>query len=214
MNTRIEAIARRTKIVLIEANPLVAAGVCNSLAKHIDCAVLSRSTLNDQVASSASLFIIDEATAGTSLYRLINLICQWAPDHRCVLLGERFTIERIFSLMAAGIRGFLTYGRVSKDVNRCIECVLDGRLWLDRHQLEQVCLYMQHLWSKKHSALRFTRRQQQVVDLLQRRLSNKQIAAQLEISENTVKFHIGKLFMKMGVHTRHSIKDALEPTGT
>jgi DNA-binding NarL/FixJ family response regulator len=46
-----------------------------------------------------------------------------------------------------------------------------------------------------------------VLDLLQRRLSNKEISAALEITERTVRFHLVNIFAKMGVHDRHSAVD-------
>jgi len=45
------------------------------------------------------------------------------------------------------------------------------------------------------------------MSLVARHLSNKQIAAELRISENTVKFHLGKIFERTGTHTRESLSE-------
>jgi DNA-binding NarL/FixJ family response regulator len=47
-----------------------------------------------------------------------------------------------------------------------------------------------------------TDRERQVLQLAAEGLANKQIAAALEISENTVKFHLSSLYAKMGVTSR------------
>ncbi len=47
-----------------------------------------------------------------------------------------------------------------------------------------------------------TERESQVLQLLGRGLANKQIAATLSISENTVKFHISSIYAKLGVASR------------
>ena len=47
-----------------------------------------------------------------------------------------------------------------------------------------------------------TERERQVLQLTAQGLANKQIAASLEISENTVKFHLTSLYAKLGVTSR------------
>jgi DNA-binding NarL/FixJ family response regulator len=47
-----------------------------------------------------------------------------------------------------------------------------------------------------------TEREHQVLQLTARGLANKQIASLLEISENTVKFHLSSLYAKLGVTNR------------
>ena len=47
-----------------------------------------------------------------------------------------------------------------------------------------------------------TERERQVLQLAAEGLANKQIAARLEISENTVKFHLSSLYAKLGVTSR------------
>jgi len=47
-----------------------------------------------------------------------------------------------------------------------------------------------------------TDRERQVLQLTAQGLANKQIAAELEISENTVKFHLSSLYAKLGVTSR------------
>lgn len=47
-----------------------------------------------------------------------------------------------------------------------------------------------------------TERERAVLDLLARGLSNKRIAVRLNISEHTVKFHVGSVLAKLGAQTR------------
>jgi DNA-binding NarL/FixJ family response regulator len=47
-----------------------------------------------------------------------------------------------------------------------------------------------------------TERERQVLQLTAQGLANKQIAVSLEISENTVKFHLSSLYAKLGVTSR------------
>ncbi len=51
----------------------------------------------------------------------------------------------------------------------------------------------------------FTPHEKLVLDALAKKLSNKEIAEELNISERTVKFHLENIFSKVGVHDRHSV---------
>jgi DNA-binding NarL/FixJ family response regulator len=53
-----------------------------------------------------------------------------------------------------------------------------------------------------NTARRYTDREYQILSLLRTRLSNKQIAAQLNISVRTVKFHVSGMLAKMNVKSR------------
>jgi ATP/maltotriose-dependent transcriptional regulator MalT len=46
------------------------------------------------------------------------------------------------------------------------------------------------------------RREQQVLDGVRSGLSNRQIAGQINVCEDTVKYHLKRLFLKLGVRCR------------
>jgi DNA-binding NarL/FixJ family response regulator len=56
-----------------------------------------------------------------------------------------------------------------------------------------------------------TSREAQVIELLMRRLTNKDISNVLEISERTVKFHVSNILGKFGIEDRHELLLALTP---
>jgi DNA-binding CsgD family transcriptional regulator len=56
--------------------------------------------------------------------------------------------------------------------------------------------------STRHLESFLTHRETEIVDLLSRGASNKEIAAALEISENTVKYHLSRIYDKMEVRSR------------
>jgi LuxR family maltose regulon positive regulatory protein len=49
----------------------------------------------------------------------------------------------------------------------------------------------------------FTWRERRIIELVKRRLSNKEIAAIMNVSEGTIKFHLSNIFAKLGVRDRH-----------
>ena len=54
-----------------------------------------------------------------------------------------------------------------------------------------------------------TTRESQVLQLLFRRLTNKEIACALKISERTAKFHVCKVLNRLGLESRRSLAETL-----
>jgi DNA-binding CsgD family transcriptional regulator len=52
-----------------------------------------------------------------------------------------------------------------------------------------------------------TQRESQVIELVKRRLSNKEIAEILKIKESTAKFHLSNIFSKLQVNRRSELQD-------
>ena len=53
--------------------------------------------------------------------------------------------------------------------------------------------------------LGLTRREAQIARLLARRVTNREIAEQLDVSPHTVRHHVENIFAKLGIHSRRSI---------
>jgi DNA-binding NarL/FixJ family response regulator len=210
----------RIKVVLVERNPLLANALQQSLRAHF-CSYITRIQIPDEASlqklsfngSDLPVFVVDEPYS--TIYQMLRLVAHRFPDSKRIVLGHGFEVSQLFSLILEGAHGFLTYQEVKRKLVRAILMVARGGLCLQPGKSEEVCLYLQQIWrSNNYSYLKFTRRQKQVIDLLHHKLSNKEIASQLCISENTVKFHLGKVFSKVGTRSRDSVPQLLKLTGT
>lgn len=61
--------------------------------------------------------------------------------------------------------------------------------------------------------MRLTRRQAQLISMIERGMGNREIAQELEISEHTVKVHLWRLFRKFGVKSRTQAIHAARVSG-
>jgi DNA-binding NarL/FixJ family response regulator len=71
--------------------------------------------------------------------------------------------------------------------------------------LKQRAKKLMHACQGTHAFVQLARRQRGVLRGVPQRLSNKEIAVKLNISERTVKFHISALVAKFGVIARRSL---------
>ena len=110
---------------------------------------------------------------------------------------------------AARLAGWLVWGILPLDASAeefsaVLHALAEG-LWAGSPALVQALLERQRLPMPEQAEQvvdPLTGRERQVLQLTAQGLANKQIAVSLEISENTVKFHLSSLYAKLGVTSR------------
>jgi DNA-binding NarL/FixJ family response regulator len=63
------------------------------------------------------------------------------------------------------------------------------------------------------NSLGLSRREQQLVGLIKRGLTNKEMASQLNLSEQTIKNHVHRMLRKLGAPDRLSILEVCQDAG-
>jgi DNA-binding CsgD family transcriptional regulator len=109
--------------------------------------------------------------------------------------------ESLERLLLAGCYGFVTDKVSCASLKRVIRGVNDGQMVVTRKLLSRV---LQGLLSGK-SLPKLSPREHDVLCLLGQRLSNKKIAEQLFISEETLRWHLRNLYAKTEVRTRNEL---------
>ena len=129
---------------------------------------------------------------------------------RIVLFGMNEEAEVFLEAVGAGVAGYVLKTASAADVINAVRCVARGeavcppRLCLAlfqqavRQNLQLKAL--QEFGSARKLGL--TRRQKQLAGLLFENLTNKEIAARLNLSEFTVKNHVHRVLRKVGVSDR------------
>ncbi len=88
---------------------------------------------------------------------------------------------------------------------QALEVISSGNIWLYPELMEDLVTKVNALNQNSHPAQlldALTSREKEVADLVAKGESNKRIASQLAISENTVKLHIASIFEKLHVDNR------------
>ncbi|WP_214415296.1 response regulator transcription factor [Sphaerisporangium fuscum] len=129
------------------------------------------------------------------------------PDTQVVVLTTYSDDESVFAALQAGARGFLTKSADADEIARAIATVMRGDAQLDpavqRRLLDTISGPRGEAGRSKNDLPDgLTRREAQVLHLIAQGRSNAQIAADLVVSEATVKTHINNLFAKIGVRDR------------
>lgn len=127
------------------------------------------------------------------------------PDVRIVMLTIFDDQERLFEAIRAGAQGYLLKSIRSQELVDQLEGLSRGEAAISRRMAARILDEFRSL--DQHAAIiepdgGLSSREVQVLELVVDRLSNKEIAERLSISENTVKNHLKKILAKLQLSNR------------
>lgn len=152
----------------------------------------------------ARVYVVDAHAPRIQVQRLAQSIISQNPQAGMILLAEKFSEQTAFPFLRMGVRGLLTYTEMASQLKRAIQSVARGSYWVPRALLGRFIGSILHGPIARPSTEPgdLSRREREVLDALLENLSNKEIAARLNISERTVKFHVSRILSKFHVQRR------------
>ena len=119
--------------------------------------------------------------------------------------------DYIYRAFKGGCRGYALKSCSADELEKAIKTVAQGRTYLSP---QVVSHFIDHVVAKTGVAAEglLTRRERQIGNLLLLGQSSEQIAAELFISSNTVRVHIGKLKKKLACTSRTALILLLQET--
>lgn len=113
------------------------------------------------------------------------------------------SISDTASLLMAGFAGFVPYSDVCSSLALAINAVARGDTWTSPEVLRAyVALTSRRAKTTGNGLEVLTPRESQILELLRKRYSNKEMAEFFRISESTIKFHVSNVFAKLNVSRR------------
>jgi DNA-binding NarL/FixJ family response regulator len=127
---------------------------------------------------------------------------QQDPNVKVIIFTAFDTDERIVEAVRAGAAGYLLKGSPREDVFRAVQVVNSGGSLLQPVIASKLIRQMSQSAAQPELPESLTPREQDVLKLLAQGLQNKEIAAELIISERTVKFHVSSILSKLDAGNR------------
>lgn len=141
-----------------------------------------------------TLVIMDVRLPGMSGAEATAAILREFPDARVLMLSTHTGEEEIYRSLQAGARGYIVKSAVREELLRAIREVHQGRRFLDP--------IVAPLLAERLAQRSLTSREFEVLGMVVKGLGNKEIAADLNIAEVTVKLHVSHILEKLNVKDR------------
>ncbi|MCG7201221.1 response regulator transcription factor [Marinobacter pelagius] len=145
------------------------------------------------------LVLIDLAMPGMDGLAILQRLREAGSVTPVVVVSAEEDISRIESALELGALGYIPKSQSGIDMLRALEQVLSGDLYIPDSVRERLSHY-QSRRHPEHGTL--TRRQMDVLGLVAKGYSNKQIATALFVAEHTVKVHIAAILKALNARNR------------
>ena len=201
-------------VVMVMANALYRQGLLMLLESGGDTTVIAQAYSCElavdtvsQTAPDVVIVEIDQSHVEGELDDIVACVAA-SPASGIIALGDSLDMDPILELFDAGVRGYVLKENQAETLIDAIRAVAQGRFVLDTHVIGGFLEAVREMRSKlesccpgnKQSVL--TERQHELLAMVAEGLTNRQIAAELNISESTVKNHLHQVFSKLGVTSR------------
>jgi DNA-binding NarL/FixJ family response regulator len=163
-------------------------------------------TLNSFPAQVAIINANDPKYDGHQM-ALVRRLHVLHPQVDKILFLDAYTHDLVSDAFRSGVRGlFCSSESPFRLLCKCIHRVHDGEVWLSNQQMQWLIHNMAQVPSLRvldAGGLKLlTPREEQVVALVADGLANREIARELNLTENTVKKYLFRIFEKLGISTR------------
>jgi two-component system nitrate/nitrite response regulator NarL len=199
------------KILIADSHPLIRVGVRDILQANAKMRVVGEVEDGDETITETLDLLPDIVLLDLTLPRLPGLEAMRAimsgwPQIKILLLNRQIRAQHIIETLQIGARGIVLHERLTSDLQPAIACVSAGGYWLGEKQVEGLVNSLHQLVREQASPEQknysVTRREVEVLHLIVDGCSNRDIAGQFGLSEETVKRHLSNIFDKVGVSTR------------
>jgi DNA-binding NarL/FixJ family response regulator len=171
--------------------------------------------LGDQTwsKSQASVVLVSDVSIRTDASRSFYAIRRKFPKARILVHGEETNPNAIASFMTDGADGYFTLSLGEDNLVKAVQTVARGATWVPRAAITSM---VEQFRSATSAPAPLTPPEMALVRMLDQGLSNKEMAAQLNVAEVTVKMRLGRLYRRFGVNTRvqllsYAVRNGLLP---
>jgi two-component system NarL family response regulator len=190
---------KKIRIMVVDDHFVVRMGLAGSINVEPDMTVGAEATTGEQAIAAyrqhrPDIILMDLKLPGLSGVEATKAICQEFPNAAIIMLSTHDGEEDIYRSLQAGARAYLLKTAARQELMDTIRSVHAGERCISPAVGARLAERMTHP--------DLTAREVEVLQLIVKGRSNKEIAYDLSIAEVTVKLHVGHILTKLRVNDR------------
>lgn len=204
MTMQVQSMTKKT-VLICETQPITAAGLRSLLSVSGELEHMASVSTLDEASEvirtcQPNLVILDKSLGIQAVLEWITRIKRASYlDLEVILWGVSITEAEALRFLQAGAKGIVRKTSDPDTLMACLRSVANGSSWMADS------VFRESSRMERYSRSELTPREQQVMELVEQGLKNKEIARELGIRPGTVKIHLKHIFEKTGVRGRYGL---------
>ena len=220
-----ELVSSSTNVFLIAENRLLRETLARVLQKRAGIGVVGvgRTTTSsrEEIAASHCEIVLTDCLASGRDTATINELFEHIPQIKVILFGMDEDPEIFLKCAFLGVLGYVLKDASTAEIISAVRGVARGEASCPPKLCMTLIQHVSHEYRQKprvsahrdNSRCLLTYRQLELLGLVARGLSNKEIAANLNLSEFTVKNHVRRIMKQVAADDRHEAVDLIRASG-
>jgi DNA-binding NarL/FixJ family response regulator len=203
-----------TRVLIADDDDLMRAGLVELLSGEPEIEIVAEAATGRQAVERArrlcpDVVLMDVRMPDLNGIQATRELTRAAPDTKVLILTTFEQDDYIFGALRAGASGFLLKRSRPEELIAAVHTIARGesllspsvtRLVIDRMAQQPVPEF-----AAEAKLDELTRREREVLELIARGLSNREIATELFVEESTVRTHVKRIQMKLQLRDRVQI---------
>lgn len=195
-------------VAIVEDNSALANGLRKIIESASDFRCLGVWTTAEEALKKIDAFcpqvvLMDINLPGMSGIQATALIKQHLPEVQVIMVTVYRDHDQIFAALKAGASGYLLKRSTPEEVRQAIRDVKSGGAPMSAEIARRVVeAFHQPMKAKVDEDMKLSKRETEILEHLTKGLANKEIADRLDISVETVRVHLCRVYEKLHVHSR------------
>ena len=200
-----------TRVLLAEDDHLMRAGLVELLTVDPTIEVVGQASTGREAVAAArrlrpDVIVMDVRMPDMDGITATRELVTATPDTKVLILTTFEQDDYVFGALRAGASGFLLKRTRPEDLIAAVHTIADGESLLSpsvtRRVIDRLAQHPLPDLSRNPLLAELTPREREVLDLLARGLSNREIAATLVVEESTIRTHVKRVLAKLGLRDR------------
>ena len=195
-------------MIITDDHPLVLNGLDHLLGEHRDFEVVARCSSGKEALEAVrrlrpNILVLDLLMPGMDGLSVARDLHRTGDMPSVVLLTAQLHEDQLIEALHLGVRGFILKEMATRFLVDCLRRVHAGGQWLEKDSASRAMAKLVKREAKgREVATLLTPREIEVVRMVAKGLTNKEIAAQLCIADGTVKIHLHNIYEKVKINRR------------
>jgi len=192
----------KTRILLVDDHAILLDGIKSLLQKEDGLEVVAQTSTAEEALeylkyNEVDIVITDFHMPGMDGLALVNTVKRVQPNAKTIVLSMHDETHLVKEILRAGVNGYVLKKDSHKELLQAINEVHKGNVYLSNDINK---LLITNLQNPDEGRL-LTDREREILKLIAKEYSNKQIAEELFISERTVETHRKNIFRKTATNS-------------